>query len=147
MEEEKIQNPKVENGEVVQTQQSLNVAKDLQNKKLMKKGMFITGLVFFALVVVMFITICCYKGMITDLGNSAEGTEQIAVALVLVVLLTIFPIFLLPMLIFFVVSVVLLALCRKSTSKKIRIASQVCMWIDVALFVTMAILLTVWILV
>lgn len=147
MEEEKIQNPKVENDEVVQTQQSLNVATDLQNKKLLKKGMFITGLVFFALVVVMFITVCCYKGMITDLVNTTEGTEQVALALVLVVLLAIFPVFLLPMIIFFVTSVVLLALSRKSVSKKIRIASTVCMWIDVAIFVTMAILLVVWIVV
>lgn len=145
--EEKNQNPEIEGVESIQGQQNLNVPTDLQNKKLLKRGMFIAGLVFFALVAVMFITICCYKGMITDLGNSAEGTEQIAVALVLVVLLTIFPVFLLPMLIFFVISVVLLALCRKSTSKKIRIASQVCMWIDVAIFVTLAVLLVVWIMV
>ncbi len=148
MEEEKIQDQKVENGEVVQAQQSLNVATDLQNKKLMKKGMFITGLVFFALVVVMFITVCCYKGYIVDLTHSSESPEQaFAIAILLIVLITIFPMFLLPMLIFFVTSVVLLALSRKSVSKKIRIASTVCMWIDVAIFVTMAILLVVWIVV
>ena len=146
MEEEKIQDAKVEGGEVVQTQQSLNVATDLQSKKLKKKGMFITGLVFFALVVVMFITVCCYKGFIVDLAHSSESPEQaLAIAVLLIVLLTIFPVFLLPMLIFFVTSVVLLALSRKSVSKKIRIASEVCMWIDVAIFVTMVILLVVWI--
>lgn len=146
MEEEKIQDAKVEGGEVVQSQQSLNVATDLQNKKLKKKGMFITGLVFFALVVVMFITVCCYKGFIVDLAHSSDSPEQaLAIAVLLIVLLTIFPVFLLPMLIFFVTSVVLLALSRKSVSKKIRIASEVCMWIDVAIFVTMVILLVVWI--
>ena len=146
MEEEKIQDAKVEGGEVVQTQQSLNVATDLQNKKLKKKGMFITGLVFFALVVVMFITVCCYKGFIVDLAHSSDSPEQaLAIAVLLIVLLTIFPVFLLPMLIFFVTSVILLALSRKSVSKKIRIASEVCMWIDVAIFVTMVILLVVWI--
>lgn len=146
MEEEKIQDAKVEGGEVVQIQQSLNVATDLQNKKLKKKGMFITGLVFFALVVVMFITVCCYKGFIVDLAHSSESPEQaLAIAVLLIVLLTIFPVFLLPMLIFFVTSVVLLALSIKSVSKKIRIASEVCMWIDVAIFVTMLILLIVWI--
>lgn len=146
MEEEKIQDQKVENSEVVQAQQSLNVATDLQNKKLKKKGMFITGLVFFALVVVMFITVCCYKGFIVDLAHSSDSPEQaLAIAVLLIVLLTIFPVFLLPMLIFFVTSVILLALSRKSVSKKIRIASEVCMWIDVAIFVTMVILLVVWI--
>lgn len=146
MEEEKIQDAKVEGGEVVQSQQSLNVATDLQNKKLKKKGMFITGLVFFALVVVMFITVCCYKGFIVDLAHSSDSPEQaLAIAVLLIVLLTIFPVFLLPMLIFFVTSVVLLALSRKSVSKKIRVASEVCMWIDVAIFVTMVILLVVWI--
>lgn len=146
MEEEKIQDAKVEGGAVVQSQQSLNVATDLQNKKLKKKGMFITGLVFFALVVVMFITVCCYKGFIVDLAHSSDSPEQaLAIAVLLIVLLTIFPVFLLPMLIFFVTSVVLLALSRKSVSKKIRIASEVCMWIDVAIFVTMLILLVVWI--
>lgn len=146
MEEEKIQDAKVEGGEDVQTQQSLNVATDLQNKKLKKKGMFITGLVFFALVVVMFITVCCYKGFIVDLAHSSDSPEQaLAIAVLLIVLLTIFPVFLLPMLIFFVTSVILLALSRKSVSKKIRIASEVCMWIDVAIFVTMVILLVVWI--
>lgn len=146
MEEEKIQDAKVEGGEVVQSQQSLNVATDLQNKKLKKKGMFITGLVFFALVVVMFITVCCYKGFIVDWAHSSDSPEQaLAIAVLLIVLLTIFPVFLLPMLIFFVTSVVLLALSRKSVSKKIRVASEVCMWIDVAIFVTMVILLVVWI--
>lgn len=146
MEEEKIQDQKVEN--VLTDVKGINVASDLQNKKLMKKGMFITGLVFFALVVVMFITVCCYKGYIVDLTHSSESPDQaFAIAILLIVLITIFPMFLLPMLIFFVTSVVLLALSRKSVSKKIRIASTVCMWIDVAIFVTMAILLVVWIVV
>lgn len=146
MEEEKIQDQKVEN--VLTDVKGINVASDLQNKKLMKKGMFITGLVFFALVVVMFITVCCYKGYIVDLTHSSESPDQaFAIAILLIVLITIFPMFLLPTLIFFVTSVVLLALSRKSVSKKIRIASTVCMWIDVAIFVTMAILLVVWIVV
>lgn len=146
MEEEKIQDQKVEN--VLTDVKGINVASDLQNKKLMKKGMFITGLVFFALVVVMFITVCCYKGYIVDLTHSSESPDQaFAIAILLIVLITIFPMFLLPMLIFFVTSVVLLALSRKSVSKKIRIASTVCMWIDVAIFVTMVILLVVWIVV
>lgn len=146
MEEEKIQDQKVEN--VLTDVKGINVASDLQNKKLMKKGMFITGLVFFALVVVMFITVCCYKGYIVDLTHSSESPDQaFAIAILLIVLTTIFPMFLLPMLIFFVTSVVLLALSRKSVSKKIRIASTVCMWIDVAIFVTMVILLVVWIVV
>ena len=109
MEEEKIQDQKVENGDVVQTQQSLNVATDLQNKKLTKKDMFIAGLVFFGLVVAMFIAISCMRIYIMWLINSAEsGNEEIAVATALIIFIPILLIMLAPMLAFFITSLVLL---------------------------------------
>lgn len=130
-----------------QAPKGLNTSSDLQNKKLLKKGMFIAGLVFFAFVVAMFVAICCYRGMIAEMvkSSSSDPEQAIAVAALMIVLVTVFPMFLLPMLVFFVISVVLLSLCRKSVSKKIRVTSQVCMWIDVAIIVTTIILICVWI--
>ncbi len=147
MEEEKIQNPKVENGEVVQTQQSLNVATDLQNKKLTKKDMFIAGLVFFGLVVAMFIAISCMRIYIMWLINSAEsGNEEIAVATALIIFIPILLIMLAPMLAFFITSLVLLVKAKKSTNPKISLTSKICVWIDVALFVASIAIVILWIL-
>ena len=147
MEEEKIQNPKVENGEVVQTQQSLNVATDLQNKKLTKKDMFIAGLVFFGLVVVMFIAISCMWIYIMWLINSAKsGNEEIAVATALIIFIPVLLIMLAPMLAFFITSLVLLVKTQKSTNPKISLTSKICVWIDVALFVASIAIVILWIL-
>lgn len=147
MEEEKIQDQKVENSEVVQTQQSLNVATDLQNKKLTKKDMFIAGLVFFGLVVAMFIAISCMRIYIMWLINSAEsGNEEIAVATALIIFIPILLIMLAPMLAFFITSLVLLVKAKKSTNPKISLTSKICVWIDVVLFVASIAIVILWIL-
>lgn len=124
----------------------VNVSSDLQNKKLTKKGVFIAGIVFFALIVAMFVVTCCYKGVITDIANSATTPEQgIAVAVALLVFISIFPVILLPMLVFFITSVVLLSLSIKSCNKSIRIASITCLCIDIAIVVCTAVLILIWI--
>lgn len=134
------------NGTENKIRDDVNVSSDLQNKKLTKKGVFIAGIVFFVLVIAMFVVTCCFKSVITDIANSATTPEQgIAVAVALLVLISIFPVILLPMLAFFITSVVLLSLSIKSCIKNIRVASITCLCIDIAFFVCTAALILIWI--
>ncbi len=134
------------NGTENKIRDDVNVSSDLQNKKLTKKGVFIAGIVFFVLVIAMFVVTCCFKSVITDIANSATTPEQgIAVAVALLVLISIFPVILLPMLAFFITSVVLLSLSIKSCIKNIRVASITCLCIDIAIFVCTVALILIWI--
>ena len=134
------------NGTENKIRDDVNVSSDLQNKKLTKKGVFIAGIVFFVLVIAMFVVTCCFKSVITDIANSATTPEQgIAVAVALLVLISIFPVILLPMLAFFITSVVLLSLSIKSCIKNIRVASITCLCIDIAIFVCKVALILIWI--
>lgn len=131
----------------VENVQDSNIPTNINNKKATKKGVFVAGIVFFALVLLVFVVTCCLKGYILGLASSATTPDEgLGVGIALVVFVAISPFILFPMLAFFITSVVLLALSIKSCVRKIRISSIVCLCVDVAVFVLTIILLLVWIL-
>lgn len=130
----------------VENIQNSNIPTDINNKKTTKKGVFVAGIVFFALVLLVFVVTCCLKGYILGLAGSATTPDEgLGVGIALVVFVAISPFILFPMLAFFITSVVLLALSIKSCVRKTRISSIVCLCVDVAVFVLTIILLLVWI--
>lgn len=125
---------------------NVNVASDVKNAKATKRGVYIAGIVFFALVLAMFVVVCCMKGYILGLAGSSNTPEEgLSFALALVVFIAISPFFVFPMLAFFITSVVLLSISIKSCVNKIRTTSIVCLCVDIAVFVLTIILLFVWI--
>lgn len=112
-----------------------------------KKSVFIAGIVFFALVLAMFVVICCFKGYILGLSASSSTPEEgIGLAVAIVIFIAISPFFVFPMLAFFITSVVLLSISIKSCINKIRTTSIVCLCVDIGVFVLTIVLLFVWIL-